>query len=189
MNFIINSSNKKYMYIGVAILAIVVIITCILILSLKKTELTYTTLIATDGSFHVDFPTNISYVINNQENNEFVIDLYSKEDEMFFYATKISKIRELDFASVIHKDKENYLKDKENIHDDSGIIPFTLPNTTAYEYHFIYTDTSYGKEFYCNVLWVETEDHLYVLNLEVVNENKENFEEIFEKIKSSFVEL
>lgn len=183
------SFNKTYIYIGSAILALIIIISCVLILAFKPTSITYTTLIATDGSFCVDFPTNISYVTNNQENNEFVIDLYSSEEEMFFYATKISKIREIDFASVVHKDKENYLKDKENIQEDSGIVPFSLPNHTAYEYHFVYNDSSYGKDFYCNVLWVETEHNLYILNLEVVNENKEKFEEIFERIKSSFVEL
>ena len=166
--------KKKTVFISLGV-SLVVIIVCIFTLIFRPKKLTYTTLIANDGSFHVEFPTNLSYVTNSQG--------------LFFYATKISKIREIDFASVVQKDKETYLKDKENIHDDSGILPFSLENNPAYEYHFVYTDTSYGKEFYCNVLWVETKNSFYVLNLEVITENQEKFQDIFHHIKTSFVEL
>ncbi len=180
--------KKKTVFISLGV-SLVVIVVCIFTLIFRPKKLTYTTLIANDGSFHVEFPTNLSYVTNSQENSAFIMDLSVEEEGLFFYATKISKIREIDFASVVQKDKETYLKDKENIHDDSGILPFSLENNPAYEYHFVYTDTSYGKEFYCNVLWVETKNNFYILNLEVVTENQEKFQDIFHHIKTSFVEL
>ena len=180
--------KKKTIWISISVIIIVMLVLAMFFLT-KKRKITYQTLIATDGSFQIDFPTHISYETNTPENSSFVMDLYAQEEELFFYVTKIAKIREIDFSSVIHKDKENHLKDKENIHDDSGIVPFTLENYPAYEYHFFYTDPSYGKEFYCNVLWLETRDNFYVLNLEVASENKENVQDIFHHIKTSFIEL
>ena len=44
------------------------------------------------------------------------------EKEMFLYATKIAKSREIDFYQVVNDDKENYLKQKQNTREDSGII-------------------------------------------------------------------
>lgn len=114
--------NKKYMYIGIGIAILLVIIAIIVTYFILKNTSTMVTLTATDNSFSIQIPNNISYQLNNQENNDFVIDLYSKQDEMFFYASRISKERMVDFYEIVKGDKENYLKDKQNIREDSGII-------------------------------------------------------------------
>jgi hypothetical protein len=105
---------------------------------------------------------------------------------MFFYATKIAKLRQVDFYQVVIDDKENYLQDKQNIYDDSGIVSSDIPNYTSYEYSFIYSDTSYGKDFYSYVVWIETDNNLYVLNFEVVKENMDLFKDIFSRNKKFF---
>lgn len=183
------NKNRKYIYIGIsiAIVAIVILLVCFFLFQNKQIK--YVPLTASDGSFEVKFPSTVSYQSNAKENNEFVIDLYSNQDEMFFYATHISKSRQVDFHQIVTDDKENYLKDKENIREDSGIVSFELSNYKAYEYHFVYYDTSYGKDFYSNVIWIETEKNIYVLNFEVVNDNIEKYQNIFLNIKNSFVEL
>lgn len=180
--------KKKYFYIGLGIVAVVIII-CICLYFVFRNEIKYTTLTASDNSFSINFPSNISYQINRADNNEFVIDLYSNKDDMFFYATKIEKSREIDLYQIVVDDKENYLKDKPNIQDDSGVVPFTIGNYKSYEYKFVYNDGSYGKDFYSNVVWIETEKNLYVLNFEAVNEMKEKYQDIFLNIKNSFMEL
>lgn len=180
--------KKKYIYIGLGILAIVITISlCLFFFCNSKVE--YITLTSSDNSFSVNFPSNINYQINQTENNDFVIDLYSNKDEMFFYATKIEKSREIDLYQIVVDDKQNYFKDKQNIRDDSGINSFTLKDYKAYEYEFVYTDASYGKDFYSNVVWIETAKNLYILNFEVANDNYEKYQDIFLNIKSSFVEL
>lgn len=182
--------EKKYVYIGIGVAVFVAVIVIVsLLFAFNKKEITYTQLTASDGSFQVNFPSNIPYQTNQKENNEFVIDLYSNQDEMFFYATKISKSRQIDLSQIVADDKENYLKEKQNIREDSGIVPFTIGNYQSYEYQFIYSDASYGKDFYSNVVWIETDTNLYVLNFEVVNENVEKYQDIFLNIKNSFVEL
>lgn len=182
--------KKKYIYISIVVaIAIFIIIFSSLFFIFQNKEVTYGTITASDGSFQVSFPSNIPYQSNQKEDNEFVIDLYSNKEEMFFYATKISKSREIDLYQIVVDDKENYLKEKENIRDDSGVIPFTIGDYKSYEYKFVYYDSAYGKDFYSNVVWIETDTTLYVLNFEVVNENIEKYQDIFLNIKNSFIEL
>lgn len=180
--------KNKYFYIGLVIISTIIFIgICIFFFFNNKVK--YSTLTASDNSFSINFPSNISYKINQSENNDFVIDLYSDKDEMFFYATKIEKSREIDLYQIVIDDKEAYLKDKQNIQDDSGVVPFTIGNYKSYEYKFIHFDDSYGKDFYSNVVWIETEENLYILNFEVINDNIQKYEDIFLNIKNSFVEL
>lgn len=188
LNFFTN--NKKYMYIGIgALVAIILLIILILCICLNNKSTKNNLLTATDNSFTIEIPSNISYQINTVENNDFVLDLYSKKDEMFIYGSTILKERMVDFYQIVSDDKEIYLKDKQNIREDSGIIKTTIKDYTAYEYHFIYTDSSYGKDFYSNVVWIETDKNLYILNFEVASDHAEKYQDIFGNIKNSFTEL
>ena len=180
--------NKKYILIGAISTVVVIIIACIIFFASTCTE-EYKTLESSDKKFKIDIPTDMHYTINSKENNDFTIDLYSKQDEMYMYATTISKMRELDLYEVATDDKTEYFKDKENIRDDSGIIQTTINNYNACEYSLVYYDKEYGKDFYCNVVWIETENDIYVFNFEVVNDNANKYKDIFINIKNSFTEL
>lgn len=182
-------SKKKSFWIGISIAIVAIIIIVVMFFIFHKKEITYKTLTATDGSFEISFPSNVTYQTSQKENNQFVVDLYSTKDEMFLYATKIAKSRQVDFYQVVNDDKENYLKDKQNIREDSRIVATSIQDYKAYEYRFVYTDSSYGKDFYCHVIWIETDSSLYILNFEVVDKNKEKFQDIFNNIKNSFKEL
>lgn len=179
--------NKKYILIGAISTIIVVIIACIVFFN-SRTE-KYKALESTDGKFKISIPTSIKYTANSKENNDFTIDLYSKQDEMYMYATTIGKMRELDLLEVASDDKTHYFKDKENIRDDSGIIQTIINNYKACEYSLTYYDKEYGKDFYCNVVWIETNNNIYVFNFEVVHDNASKYKDIFTNIKNSFVEL
>lgn len=182
--------KKNYKsYIIIALIAIVIVTLIVLFFYFRKDSISYSTLTATDNSFTIEFPNNIPYQLNNKENNDFVIDLYSKQDEMFFYISRIEKPRMLDLYEIASSDKENYLKDKENIREDSGIIKSNLKDYTSYEYSFIHYDSSYKKDFYSNVIWIETDKNLYIFNFEVVTSNIEKYKNTFLNIKNSFVEL
>lgn len=78
-----------------------------------------TILTSTDQKFNVSIPNNIKYKINTNPNNDFTIDLYSEEDEMFMYATTIEKFHDIDLRVIAADDKTLYFKDKENIREDS----------------------------------------------------------------------
>lgn len=182
--------NKKKILIAVAILVLIILIIISRFFTFSHEEtIKYTTLKSSDEKFSIDMPSSISYKVNTKQNNDFTIDLYSTEDEMFLYATTIEKSRELDLYEVAKDDKSNYLKDKENIRDDSGIYESTINDYKAFEYNLVYFDTSYGKDFYCHVVWIETSNYIYILNFEVVNDNSNEYKDIFTNIKNSFVEL
>ena len=69
-----------------------------------------------------------------------------------------------------------------------GINEISINNNKAYEYSLVYSDKNYGKDFYCNVVWIETTNNIYILNFEVVNDNIDKYKDIFNNIKNSFVE-
>lgn len=182
--------NKKYIFIGVGIASIIVIIIAItLILMLNKTKVTYTTLKSTDNKFSIELPSNIEYKVNSENNNNFTMDLYSVKDEMYMYASSISKNRELDLLEIVQNDKLSYVSDKENIMDDTGINEITIKDYKAYEYSIQYYDKEYGKDFYSNIVWIETSTDIYILNFEVVSINTDKYKDIFSNIKNSFVQL
>lgn len=180
--------NKKYILIGAISTIIVMILACVIFFVCTRTE-EYKTLESTDGKFSIEMPSNIEYKVNSKENNTFTIDLYSVKDEMYIYATTINKTRKVDLMDIINNDKTSYLADKENIREDSGIIETSIKDFKAYEYSFVYYDKSYGKDFYCNTVWIETNSNLYILNFEVINDNAEKYKDIFNKMKISFTEL
>lgn len=182
------TKNKHFIYIGLVVIALItIIIFFIFNFSSKNNVNKSTVLTAIDNSFTIEVPNSISYEISNDTN--FVIDIASKKDEMFIYSSHISKERMVDFYQIVQDDKERYISEKQNIRDDSGIIQTNVNDYTAYEYSFVYYDSSYGKDFYNNVLWIETEKNLYILNFEVVNDNLEKYKDIFLNIRNSFLEL
>ncbi len=111
--------NKK-IYIIIAIISVIMILlTTIFYFVNRNKETNYTTLISSDQKFSIELPSTIKYRQNSVPNNDFTIDLYSENDEMFMYATTISKVRELNLYDVANDDKTSYFKDKENLRDDS----------------------------------------------------------------------
>ena len=182
------TKNKQFIYIGIVVIVLITVITfCISNFSSKNNVNKSTVLTALDNSFTIEVPNSISYEIINDTN--FVIDIASKKDEMFIYASHIPKERMVDFYQIVQDDKERYISEKQNIRDDSGIIQTNINGYTAYEYSFVYYDSGYGKDFYNNILWIETEKNLYVLNFEVIDDNVEKYKDIFLNIRNSFLEL
>lgn len=182
------TKNKQFIYIGIVVIVLITVITfCISNFSSKNDVNKSTVLTAIDNSFNIEVPNSISYGIIND--NNFVLNIASKKDEMFIYASHIPKERMVDFYQIVQDDRERYISEKQNIRDDSGIIQTNVNDYIAYEYSFVYYDSSYGKDFYNNVLWIETEKNLYILNFEVVNDHLEKYKDIFLNIRNSFIEL
>ncbi len=179
--------KKRIIIICSIIIAVILLVTILFFIFFKDTV--PHTITSADGKYSITLPSNVSYELNSSNNNEFGINLYSKNDEMFFYSSSIKKLHDIDLYTVTQNDKENYSKDKENIYNDSGLIKTTVNNYDAYKYNFTYTDSSYGNDFYITVIWIETPEYVYILNLEVVSKNKEKYETVFEHIVNSFVEL
>lgn len=113
--------NNRKIYIIIAIIAatIILLASMVYFINQKNKENNYTTLISADQKFTIELPNTIKYRQNSAPNNDFTIDLYSENDEMFMYATTISKVRELSLYDVANDDKTSYFKDKENLRDDS----------------------------------------------------------------------
>lgn len=190
LNIDFSKIEKKYLYIGIAIIVFIIGLSVILGIILNSNNTKYgklTTITSTDGKFSIQIPNNIKYRINTSQNNDFTLDLFSQKDAMYMYATTIEKKRELDLYEVAFDDKTSYFKNKENIRDDSGFIETKIANNKAFEYSLVYYDSKFDKDFYCNVLWVETDTHIYVFNFEVSNNNSDKYKDIFNNMKKSIV--
>lgn len=113
--------NKKKKYVIIAFVFVTLILLSIIFYfaTPKNKENNYTTLTSIDQKFSVELPNTIKYRQNSAPNNDFTIDLYSEKDEMFMYATTISKTREINLYEVANDDKISYFKNKENLRDDS----------------------------------------------------------------------
>lgn len=113
-------NNKKTYIIAACIITTIIVLIGILFIIVKnKDKNNYTTLISTDQKFSIELPNTIKYRKNSAPNNDFTIDLYSENDEMFMYSTTIAKTRELDLYEIANDDKTAYFKDKENLRNDS----------------------------------------------------------------------
>lgn len=179
--------NKKILYTVIAVILLVGIV--LVFIFTTKNKDTYTTITSTDGSFSIEINSKIPYKINTKEDSTFPLDLYYAQDEMYAYVSRIEKQRTITLLDVVTEDKTHYLSDKQNIREDSGINPITIENYSAYEYTFTYYDASYQKDFYADIVWIETEKNLYVLNLEVVSSHKNAYQDAFLKMINSFKEL
>lgn len=180
--------NKKHIFIGIGIIISFIVIIGLIYFFIKS-KITYTTLKSIDEKFSIELPSNIEYKTNLKEGNNFTIDLYSVKDEMYMYATSIEKTHELDLLEIVKDDKVSYTADKENIAEDTGISEINIKDYKAYEYSLKYYDKEYGKDFYSNIVWIETSNNIYILNFEVVSNNADKYKDIFVNIKNSFVEL
>lgn len=179
--------KKKVILSGIVVIAILISIFLFIFLSSKK-EASYQTITSTDHRFSLQIPSDRNYKINTKEDSTFTLDFYSVSDEMYCYASTIKKQREVNLLDLVNEDKTSYLADKENIRDDSGIQEIKLKDYKTYEYTLTYYDSSYGKDFYADVVWIETENYLYILNFEVIHANQKIYQEIFFKMKNSFTE-
>lgn len=113
------NNRKKWIIIVSIIVIFILLITLLFILITSNNKNSYTTLTSSDQKFSIELPNNIKYRQNSVPNNDFTIDLYSENDEMFMYATTITKTHELDLYEIATNDKIAYFKDKENLRNDS----------------------------------------------------------------------
>lgn len=140
-----------------------------------------------DEKFQISIPETIEIEFNTDEN--YTLDLFCKKDNMYLYANTIYKNREIDLLDYVQEDKEYLLSTKENARDSTDITSMDIKDYKTYTYCLTYTDSSFGKDFYTQIVWIETSQNIYILNLEVITENKKAYTQIFNDIANSFTEL
>jgi len=140
-----------------------------------------------DEKFQISLPSSIDIEFNNDQN--YSLDLFSSKDNMYLYANTIYKNREIDLLEYIKDDKEYIFSSKENSRNCSEISSVQIHDYKAYTYSFIYTDSDFGKDFYTQIIWIETSQNIYILNFEIIIENKDSFIQIFNDIAHSFTEI
>lgn len=111
---------KLIIFITIVIVLVILGIFLIINFSSSNSNSNKTTILtSTDKKYTIEIPKSIKYKVNTNPNNDFTIDLYSEEDEMFMYATTIEKSHDIDLRTIATDDKTMYFKDKENIREDS----------------------------------------------------------------------
>ena len=173
---------------------IIIVIILILILlgfgiySLYK-YLTPVTVTSSNNEFSIQIPGKVDFKEAASGSSEYVLDLYSLKDQMMLYSTIIDNVdNNISLEEAITSEKDNVSNARENARDISDVIKMDVPNCEAYKYTFIYYDSSLETDLHSNVVWIKTDKHIYILDFEVILENKEKYESIFDQIITSFKE-
>ena len=175
-------------------LFIIIVIILILILlgfgiySLYK-YLTPVTVTSSNNEFSIQIPGKVDFKEAASGSSEYVLDLYSLKDQMMLYSTIIDNVNNnISLEEAITSEKDNVSNARENARDISDVIKIDVPNCEAYKYTFTYYDSSLETDLHSNVVWIKTDKHIYILDFEVVLENKDKYEPIFDQITTSFKE-
>lgn len=173
---------------------IIIVIILILILlgfgiySLYK-YLTPVTVTSSNNEFSIQIPGKVDFKEAASGSSEYVLDLYSLKDQMMLYSTIIDNVdNNISLEEAITFEKDNVSNARENARDISDVIKMDVPNCEAYKYTFTYYDSSLETDLHSNVVWIKTDKHIYILDFEVILENKDKYEPIFDQITTSFKE-
>lgn len=173
---------------------IIIVIILILILlgfgiySLYK-YLTPVTVTSSNNEFSIQIPGKVDFKEAASGSSEYVLDLYSLKDQMMLYSTIIDNVdNNISLEEAITSEKDNVSNARENARDISDVIKMDVPNCEAYKYTFTYYDSSLETDLYSNVVWIQTEKNTYILDFEVILENKDKYTTIFDDISTSFKE-
>ena len=173
---------------------IIIVIILILILlgfgiySLYK-YLTPVTVTSSNNEFNIQIPGKVDFKEAASGSSEYVLDLYSLKDQMMLYSTIIDNVdNNISLEEAITSEKDNVSNARENARDISDVIKMDVPNCEAYKYTFTYYDSSLETDLHSNVVWIKTDKHIYILDFEVILENKDKYEPIFDQITTSFKE-
>ena len=175
-------------------LFIIIVVILILILlgfgiySLYK-YLTSVTVTSSNNEFSIQIPGKVDFKEAASGSSEYVLDLYSLKDQMMLYSTIIDNVdNNISLEEAITSEKDNVSNARENARDISDVIKIDVPNCEAYKYTFTYYDSSLETDLYSNVVWIQTEKNTYILDFEVILENKDKYTTIFHDIATSFKE-
>lgn len=172
---------------------IIVIILIIILLgfgiySLYK-YLTPVTVTSSNNEFSIQIPGKVDFKEAVSGSSEYVLDLYSLKDQMMLYSTIIDNVdNNISLEEAITSEKDNVSNARENARDISDVIKMDVPNCEAYKYTFTYYDSSLETDLHSNVVWIKTDKHIYILDFEVILENKDKYTTIFDDIATSFKE-
>ena len=173
---------------------IIIVIILILILlgfgiySLYK-YLTPVTVKSSNNEFSIQIPGKVDFKEAASGSSEYVLDLYSLKDQMMLYSTIIDNVdNNISLEEAITSEKDNVSNARENARDISDVIKMDVPNCEAYKYTFTYYDSSLETDLYSNIVWIQTKKNTYILDFEVILENKDKYTTIFDDIATSFKE-
>lgn len=175
------------------VFTIIVIILILILLgfgiySLYK-YLTPVTVTSSNNEFSIQIPGKVDFKEAASGSSEYVLDLYSLKDQMMLYSTIIDNVdNNISLEEAITSEKDNVSNARENARDISDVIKIDVPNCEAYKYTFTYYDSSLETDLHSNVVWIKTDKHIYILDFEVILENKDKYEPIFDQITTSFKE-
>ena len=178
-------------YNTIAIRIVIILLLILLgfgIYSLYK-YLTPVTVTSSNNEFSIQIPGKVDFKEAASGSSEYVLDLYSLKDQMMLYSTIIDNVdNNISLEEAITSEKDNVSNARENARDISDVIKMDVPNCEAYKYTFTYYDSSLETDLYSNVVWIQTEKNTYILDFEVILENKDKYTTIFDDIATSFKE-
>ncbi len=150
--------------------------------------LTPVTVTSSNNEFSLQIPGKIKFKEAASGSSEYVLDLYSLKDQMMLYSTILDVDFDMDLKDAITAEKDNIPNARDNARDVSDVTQMNIPNCEAYKYTFTYYDSNLESDLYSSVVWIKTDKHIYILDFEVISNNKDKYVTVFDDIANSFKE-
>lgn len=136
--------------------------------------------------FQVTVPSNLAFE-DNDNAKDYKLAVYSSEKGIYLFGNSYTSTVE-NLEERAGEDRTSYTEE-EGIREVSELSKMEIQDYEAYTYNYQYTDESIETDFYTQVLWVQTAERVYVLDLEVEAEYVDEYKDILNTIAESFVEI
>lgn len=176
-------TSKKILYVSL-IIVVIVAITIIVCFFIYQNQ--FTTLYSKNNVFSIVVPNNLNFKTAFSEDTNFQLDIYSTKSETILYTSIIPK-NSYEFDEIVKNDKNDMILNTDSIKNVSDIIKVNIKNYEAYQYEYKYI-SDYGQQ-HCFVVWIKTDQNIYILNIEISENSMEQYKEVITNIISSFTEI
>lgn len=121
------------------------------------------------------FNSNSNYILETRSSNNLKV-LISHLDSLEHFS----------FDEIIKSDKENYLKKFTNTSNISEITETTKNEKKSCSYSFNYQDENLSETYFLQVIWIDTENGYYIIDIQYPISDAINYSNITDEILTSF---
>lgn len=134
--------------------------------------------------FQLTVPSSLKTETNDYV-KEYSLGVYDETEEVYLYGDYYDIPEDVDLLAEITNERDT----TENVTNVSEVKELTIQDYKTYTYSYDYTDTDLNKDFHNNVVYIQTSNYIYILDLEVVSANANKYQDELIKIAESFVEI
>lgn len=137
-----------------------------------------------DKTISVELPTK--YGLQQSHNSEYLIKL-SSDNDMAVYISKMDKMEGRPLSSIARADRLAYIESYNANSNVSELKELSVNGALAYMYSFHYLDENLNKAFYLQVVLLESEDAIYIFDIDFPLDEISSYKNLLTDVLESFV--